>query len=162
MAYYEAPDYYTPHPLDPPAVFLAGGITGCPRWHDAVAAKILENGLTVFNPNRKDFPIDDPLAGPEQVMWEQHHLHLPRTLTLFWFPASDRTVTTQPIAMFELGQALGERRPLVVGTDPGYPRAADVRMLVDLARPGTHVYDNLAGLTTAAIATTLVPGMDPR
>ncbi|SPL89178.1 unnamed protein product [[Actinomadura] parvosata subsp. kistnae] len=35
--YYEAPDPYEPAPGDPPAVFLAGGITGVADWQRAAA-----------------------------------------------------------------------------------------------------------------------------
>jgi hypothetical protein len=64
-------------------------------------------------------------------------------VTLFWFPASDPRVTTQPIAMFELGQALGEGRRVAVGADEGYPRQADVRMLCRLSRPELVVHGRL-------------------
>lgn len=152
--YYEAPRYYHPQPADPPAVFLAGGITGVKAWH-ARATEVLHAAATpvvVLNPNRVVFPIDDPNSAWEQVSWEQHHLHVPGVLTVFWFPASDRAVTTQPIAMFELGQALGEGRRLVVGADPDYPRVADVRMLSQLARPGTVVHSSLDHVLAAALA----------
>ncbi|MGW4527875.1 RapZ C-terminal domain-containing protein [Amycolatopsis sp. NPDC004378] len=151
--YFEAPNYYRPRPGSAPAVFLAGGITGCPRWHDHAATVLAAapDPVVVLNPNRVDFPIHDPAAGWEQVSWEQHHLHLPDATTLFWFPECDPQVTVQPIAMFELGQALGEGRRIVVGADPGYPRAADVRMLCQLARPGMPVYASLDDTLAAVL-----------
>ena len=83
--YVEAPSYYRRQPHGPPAVFLAGGITGvADRWH-ARAVQALQG-----------------------------------------------RITTQPIAMYELGQALGEGRQIVVGADPAYPREADVHMLCRL------------------------------
>ncbi|MFE9736126.1 nucleoside 2-deoxyribosyltransferase domain-containing protein [Streptomyces sp. NPDC005863] len=151
--YFEAPDYYRPQPDAPPAVFLAGGITGVERWHDHAVEVLQAAGqpLVVLNPNRQDFPIGDPSAGWEQVSWEQHHLHLPGVVTLFWFPASDRAVTTQPIAMFELGQALGEGRRIVVGAHPDYPRQADVDMLCRLNRPGLVVLSDLDDVLQAVV-----------
>ncbi|WP_370973845.1 nucleoside 2-deoxyribosyltransferase domain-containing protein [Amycolatopsis sp. cg9] len=151
--YFEAPNYYLPQPGDAPAVFLAGGITGCPRWHDHAAAVLAAapEPVVVLNPNRADFPIHDPAAGWEQVSWEQHHLHLAETTTLFWFPACDPAVTVQPIAMYELGQALGEGRRIVVGADPGYPRVADVRMLCQLAQPGLPVHSTLDDTLAAVL-----------
>lgn len=151
--YYEAPRYFCPQRVDSPSVFLAGGITGVERWHDHAieTLKASPNPLVIFNPNRRDFPIHDAAAGWQQVSWEQHHLHL-SDITLFWFPACDASVTTQPIAMFELGQALGAGRRLVVGADPGYPRVADVRMLTQLARPGLPVYSSLDDVLHATIA----------
>ncbi len=148
--YYEAPDYCLEGEISAATVFLAGGITGVERWHDRAAHTLLGAGVTVFNPNRANFPIDDPAAGWEQVSWEQHHLHL-ADVTLFWFPASDRAVTTQPIAMFELGQALGENRRIVVGASSGYPREADVRMLCRIARPGMTVHSTLDSTISATI-----------
>ena len=143
--YYEAPRYYRQQADDPPAVFLAGGISNCPRWHDT-AIEAIRSGIdevVILNPNRTGFQTDDPAAGWEQVTWEQHHLHLPGTVTLFWFPACDPRLTTQPIALFELGQALGEQRAVVVGADPGYPREADVRMLCQINAPAVRVRASL-------------------
>lgn len=153
VTYVEAPEYYRPRLTDPPAVFLAGGITGVERWHDHAVEVLLSAGmpLVVLNPSRRDFPIDDPSAAWEQVSWEQHHLHLPSTITLFWFPACDRAVTVQPIALFELGQALGEGRRIVVGAHPEYPRALDVRMLVQLNRPGLPVHAGLDDVLAATL-----------
>ncbi len=151
--YYEAPNYWDPQPSDPPGVFLAGGITGCPRWHDE-AIRVLSGcgeSMVVLNPNRREFPIHDPDAGLEQVTWEQHHLHLPQTITMMWFPASDPAVTTQPIAQFELGQALGERRALLVGADPGYPRSRDVHLMIGINRPGMTVHTSLPDLLGAVV-----------
>ncbi|OLZ51644.1 hypothetical protein BS329_15370 [Amycolatopsis coloradensis] len=150
----EAPTYYRPQPQDPPSVFLAGGITGIAEpWHQR-AVTVLGSSpveLVVLNPNRARFPIEDPGAAWEQVSWEQHHLRL-ADRTLFWFPRSDPAISTQPIAMFELGQALGESREIVVGAAPGYPREADVHMLCQLARPGLPVYSTLDDVLTAVIA----------
>jgi SAM-dependent methyltransferase len=160
--YVEAPDYYLPDAGDPPAVFLAGGITGVGRWHDH-AASVLASAATpvvVLNPNRVDFPIHDPGSGWEQVSWEQHHLHLPGVVTLFWFPASDPRTTTQPVAMFELGQALGEGRPVVVGAHPEYPRQADVHMLCELSRPGLSVHTRLDDVLAATLGIVAELGQD--
>lgn len=150
--YYEAPHYYRPEP-GTQAVFLAGGITNCPRWHDraADAIRTAAPDTVILNPNRAQFPIHDPAAGWEQVSWEQHHLRI-ADLTLFWFPACDPTLTTQPIAMFELGQALGEDRALVVGADQGYPRERDVRMLTRINAPHRLVRSALDDVVADALA----------
>lgn len=134
-------------------MFLAGGITGVERWHDHAVDTLRRSGvpMVVLNPNRVDFPIGDPDAGWEQVRWEQHHLHLPGVITMMWFPACDAKVTTQPIAQFELGQALGEGRRLVVGADPHYPRARDVELMMRWNRPGADVYSSLDHLLAAAV-----------
>jgi hypothetical protein len=151
--YFEAPTYYRPQRCDAPAVFLAGGITGvAERWH-ARAIEVLTGAtpVVILNPHRASFPIGDPSASWEQVSWEQHHLHL-AAVTLFWFPACDASVTTQPIAMFELGQALGEGRLIAAGAHPDYPREADVHMLCQLARPGMPVYSSLDDVLAVTVA----------
>ncbi|UBU17419.1 nucleoside 2-deoxyribosyltransferase domain-containing protein [Nonomuraea gerenzanensis] len=146
--YYEAPDYYSPAAGDPPAVFLAGGITGVADWQREAARVLGRCGAVVLNPRRRDFPMGDPDAAPAQIAWEHHHLHLPGVLTMFWFPPGD---STQPIALLELGAALDNpARAIVAGADPGYPRVADVRWQTRLARPDEIVHDTLAG-TLAAV-----------
>jgi hypothetical protein len=79
-------------------------------------------------------------------------LHVPGLITLFWFPASDPAVTSQPIALFELGQALGEGRRVVVGAHLGFPCEPDVRMLCQLARPGMPVFSDLDDVLRAVLA----------
>ncbi|MFB4274334.1 MULTISPECIES: nucleoside 2-deoxyribosyltransferase domain-containing protein [unclassified Nonomuraea] len=147
-AYFEAPDPYEPAPGDPPAVFLAGGITGVADWQSGAARELGRLGVIVLNPRRRDFPMGDPRQTPVQIAWEHRHLHLPGVLTMFWFPPGD---STQPIALLELGAALDNpARRMVVGADPGYPRAADVRWQTRLARPGEVVHATL-GDTLAAV-----------
>ncbi|MGP3957953.1 nucleoside 2-deoxyribosyltransferase domain-containing protein [Nonomuraea sp. 3N208] len=148
--YYEAPDSYEPASGDPPAVFLAGGITGVEDWQRRAAAALGRAGLIVLNPRRGRFPIDDPAQTPVQIAWEHRHLHLPGVLTMFWFPPGD---SDQPIALLELGAALDNPlRRLVVGADPGYRRVEDVRWQTRLARPGEVVHTMLDGTLRAVQA----------
>lgn len=151
--YFEAPHRYHPG-ADDDAIFLAGGITGCPNWQAEAAALIYLAApeIIVLNPHRANFPIGDKTAGAEQVEWEQEHLHLFNVVTLFWFPASDPAVTTQPIAMFELGQALGEHRRMAVGADVGYPRYEDVHLLTRCAYKSLPVCDSLGSTVFDAVA----------
>src|SRR4051794_41365713 len=122
--YYEAPEPYAPLPEDPPAVFLAGGITGVEDWQREAADVLGRLDAIVLNPRRRDFPIDDPEQTGIQISWEHRHLHLPQVLTLFWFPPGG---SVQPIALLELGAALDNPgRRIVVGADPRYPRVEDV------------------------------------
>lgn len=156
ISYFEAPNEPDSDLFlfaETPRIFLAGGITHCPTWQDEALSLLKESGrdLIVYNPRRGVFDFNDPTAAWEQVSWEQRHLHEDGLHTLFWFPACDAALTTQPIALFELGQALGEGRPLTVGADPGYPRAADVEMLVRLNAPDLFVYDNLPDLVSVTI-----------
>lgn len=155
LEYVEAPLYRDRAAGDPLGVFLAGGITGCPRWHDDALSVLGDSGvpMIVYSPNRLDFPIHDPAASEEQVTWEQHYLRHPGVLTLFWFPKPIDPHIVQPIALFELGQAIGEGRSFVVGVDPEYPRARDVRFMMKINHAGQPVYDTLGAVLNATIDT---------
>ncbi len=120
-----------------PAVFLAGGITGCPDWQ-ATAAGLLPLPVVAFNPRRTAWPIDDPTAGPGQIAWEVRHLAR-ADVVLFWFCQE----TVQPITLYELGAAAAGGRPMIVGADPGYPRRADVVLQLGHVRPEVTVLDSL-------------------
>lgn len=101
----------------------------------------------MFNPRRRAFPIGDPGEAPRQIAWEHHHLHL-ADVTLFWFPADQ----VQPIALFELGAALGEGRHVVLGAAPGYPRRLDVEHQVALAGSSRRVHASVADVLDEVIA----------
>lgn len=159
--YFEAPNHWEPADWEPPAVFLAGGITGCPRWHDHAIQVLRDSGVSmvVLNPNRANFPIHDPEAGWEQFSWEQDQLHLAKTITLMWFPAPFAPTTVQPIAQYEFGQLTeSTTRRFVVGADPGYPRARDVGYMMRYSRPDQPVYSDLDSLLAAAVGEVLSHG----
>jgi hypothetical protein len=144
--YVEAPAYYYRQPVDPPSVYLAGE-TGTDPWQTQAAAALKAAGpLVVLNPNRARRPTPDLDTAWKQTSWEQRHLHL-ADLTLIWFPAT----TDAPLAMFHLGQALGEGRPLIVGAEPGSPREPDVYMLCQLTNPAVPVYSDLFHVISEAI-----------
>lgn len=144
MRYVEAPENWTPtHAVEHPAVFLAGGITGCPDWQaEATAFLSLRDRGTILNPRRANFPIGDPEAAEEQITWEHTHLRL-ADVVLFWFPAGD---AVQPIALYELGAWSMTSKPLAVGVEPGYPREQDVRIQTRLTRPEVSIVTNLDAL----------------
>lgn len=135
-----------------PSVFLAGGISGCPDWQTE-AAQYLPPWVTVFNPRRDNFPIDDPAAGPAQMDWEARHLHAADAI-LFWFPAPLEAHREQPISFYELGLYVsGLRRPAAVGVDYRFTRALDVRHQLRLALGDDFpVWSTLAGTCEAAVA----------
>ncbi|WP_327304404.1 nucleoside 2-deoxyribosyltransferase domain-containing protein [Streptomyces sp. NBC_01298] len=150
MRYVEAPAVHRPAPGDPPSVFLAGGITHCPRWQPEAARELAD--FVVLNPRRADFDVSDPSQTDVQIAWEYAHL-LRADLTLFWFPACDASLTVQPITLYELGAAAATPgRRLVVGADPGYPRRADVITQLSLSRPDLTVHSTLPETLTAARA----------
>src|SRR5262245_44428843 len=123
MQHLQALAEYEPGPL--PAVFLAGGISGCPDWQREVVALLDDLPLVLLNPRRADFPLNDPAAAPAQIAWEYRHLRKADAI-LFWFPCE----TVCPIALYELGawsvyEDQRGRRPLFVGVHPDYPRRPD-------------------------------------
>ena len=66
-------------------LFLAGGISNCPDWQAELIEKIKDlPGLTVYNPRRKNFPMDDPKAAEAQITWEYNKLKGVDGI-LFWF-----------------------------------------------------------------------------
>jgi Nucleoside 2-deoxyribosyltransferase like len=152
--YVEAPTYYKPAENDPPAVFLAGGITGVTDWQASAATALASDACVVLNPRRAHFPVGDPTATDEQVRWECHHRRLPRLIMLIWFPSCDPVVTVQPIVLLELGAELARRRSphrgLVIGTDPAYPRRLDVVLQCRYERPDVVVHDTLGATVRAA------------
>lgn len=54
-------------------VFLAGGITGCPDWQAAVVRMVGDANVVLLNPRRENFPMDDPKASLDQILWEHDH-----------------------------------------------------------------------------------------
>jgi hypothetical protein len=146
MQYLEALAEYEPGPL--PAVFLGGGITGCPDWQREVVTLLADLPLVILNPRRADFPIGDPAAAPKQIEWEYRHLRKADAV-LFWFPRE----TLCPITLYELGawsvyhDERGQK-PLFVGVHPDYERRQDVEIQTRLARPEVtvvHQVSDLAG-----------------
>ena len=139
MEYVEALDEYDPGLL--PAVFLAGGISGCPDWQREVVGLLRDEPVVLLNPRRAAFPIGDPAAGLKQIEWEYRHLRKADAI-LFWFPRE----TLCPIALYELGAWSMTAKPLFVGTDPDYPRRLDVEVQTRLARQDVRVVHNLTDL----------------
>jgi len=119
----------------PDKLFLGGGITGIPDWQKIVVAAVEHLPITVFNPRRANFPIDDPNAAEEQITWEHAKLAESNAIT-FWFFKE----TLCPIVLFEYGKELGrlggeglEHYPaLFVGMDPEYGRKQDVEIQTEL------------------------------
>jgi len=131
--------------LPPKSVFLAGGITNCPWWQDDVIAMLANYDGTIYNPRRRDFPMDDPHAADEQISWEFKALNQANIFSI-WFCAGS---SDQPICMYELGRHLvrfceiqKKHNLVVVGVDPGYKRAQDVDIQTRLV--STLIADNIA------------------
>jgi nucleoside 2-deoxyribosyltransferase-like protein len=129
-----------------PAVFLAGGITGCVEWQKEIVVRLNDLPVVLLNPRRANFPIDDPTAAPQQIEWEHRHLHKADAIT-FWFPCE----TLCPITLYELGAWSVYRdergpRPLFVGVHPEYQRRQDVEIQTRLVRPEVEIVYSLTDL----------------
>ena len=129
--------------VDNDKLFLAGGITNVCNWQEDICSGLEDVvGLTIYNPRRDDFYIDDPLLEEEQIIWEFNHLR-DCNMLLFWF--SNETV--QPITLYELGKWVNgnpnNKDKVWIGVDPNYPRANDVYIQTHLASPHIKIYNNL-------------------
>jgi hypothetical protein len=144
MQYVEALTEFEPGQL--PALFLAGGVTGCPDWQKEMVGLLDSLPLVVLNPRRANFPINDPSAAAQQIDWEYRHLRKANAI-LFWFPQE----TLCPISLYELGawsvfQDERGHKPLFVGVHPQYQRRQDVEIQTRLARPEISICYHLPAL----------------
>lgn len=159
MKYVEAPNIWEGVAQDtrsPHALFVGGGITGCPDWQqklkDSLETRKLHPAAVLMNPRRANFPIDDPDQSVQQIVWERIHIDAAHTV-LFWFPKE----SICPIALFELGTLLRTTTPLIIGTDPEYPRIVDVEVQTSLLRPAAivvHEFESVISWAAAALGGT--------
>lgn len=138
MVYVEAPNVV---PQTDRSLFLAGTITGAPDWQTELRDKIKTLDIVVYNPRRANFPIDDPNAAYGQIKWEHDRLREAGVIS-FWFAKE----TMGPIVLFELGVHTMTSKPILVGVEPGYPRAQDVEIQMKLARPEIKIRTTLDDL----------------
>lgn len=144
-------------------IFLAGGITNCDDWQDKVIDHLYNslgvNGwdtsnLVIFNPRRKNFPINDPNAAYEQIKWEFCALNSCNIFTMY-FCNSD---SIQPICMYELGRNIAKieneykdtvrwKQRIIVSVEDGYKRSQDV--IIQCALAGIFVYEHATPETHA-------------
>ncbi len=124
-------------------IFLAGGITNCPDWQSDLIAKLRGSNITtnidIYNPRRKNFPINDPKASYEQILWEFEKLK-DADMIVFWFSRG----SLNPIVLYELGMWGNSRdTPITVGIDREYERRQDVMIQTNLARPELPIFGSL-------------------
>ena len=146
----EAPNYSMKlKDINNTKLFLAGGITNCEDWQK-IMIKYLKNidKLTIYNPRRENFPIDDKQAALKQITWEYNALH-ESSIILFWFC----NTTLNPIVLYELGKWGNSSQyiPIFIGIEPGYKREEDVKIQTALARPKIKIVNNLKDLSLQII-----------
>jgi hypothetical protein len=124
-------------------LFLAGGIQKCPQWQKEMIDLLKDvKNLSIYNPRRENFPIDDPDAAEEQITWEYNHLKNADMIS-FWFSKG----SLNPIVLLELGKwGLSSEKPIFIGIDEGYEREQDVVIQTKLARPDIEIVYSLKGL----------------
>lgn len=132
---------------DERSVFLAGGITGCGDWQQALRGLLADSALALINPRRASYDFGDPAAAALQIGWEFRHLRA-ATMISFWFAAEQ----LQPISLYELGAWSMSQKPIFVGVDPRYPRRQDVILQTRLARPEVAVASSLEELAQQILA----------
>ena len=117
-----------------PTLFLGGGISSCKDWQAKLVEKLTDYNVTIYNPLRKDFDINNPKVSEEQIKWEHKYLHESNILVLYFAQE-----TLCPITLFELGAALERniyvttKQDIIVYCEPEYSRKFDVELQIKLA-----------------------------
>lgn len=109
-------------------IFIAGGITNCRDWQKDFIEKIGDYpDLVLFNPRREGYIPSNGVEAVDQISWEYQSLYH-SDLVVFWFCKE----TLCPITLFELGKMLGQRKNVIVGSDPEYARLFDLNVQLRL------------------------------
>jgi len=145
MRYIESPETY--FVKGGKSLFLAGGIQGCENWQQEMRKYLNNVPIVLFNPRRKDFPIDDPSAAQAQIEWEFEYLRK-ASMILFWFPKE----TLCPIVLYELGSWSMTDKKIFVGIHPEYKRKQDVEIQTKLVREEIQIVYDLGTLSEQVIA----------
>jgi len=96
--------------------------------------KLKDYNVTIYNPRRNNFDINNPKVSEEQIKWEHKYLHESNIL-VFYFAQE----TLCPITLFELGAALERniyttiKQDIIVYCEPEYSRKFDVELQIKLA-----------------------------
>lgn len=130
MKYIQSPDNSIIYSTDN-SLFLAGSISNAENWQDIAVELLKDTNLTVINPRRKNFDINNSIIAVQQIEWEFERLQTSKNI-LFWFSKE----TTAPITLYELGAALTRRalktniKPtnIFIGCNPEYTRLLDVQV----------------------------------
>ena len=120
------------------SLFVAGGISNTSNWQKEFIDKLCHLDITIYNPRRKNFSLDNPEVSLEQIKWEYDCLKK-ADMICFWF--SKETIC--PITLFELGAHLKDDKPIFIGVDPLYSRKLDIEVQVSLVRPSIEIINDL-------------------
>ena len=125
------------------SLFLAGGITNCPKWQNELIKYLKDiDDLVIYNPRRENFPIHDSNAAEEQIIWEYDYLKKCDIIS-FWFSKG----SLNPIVLYELGiHGNSSNRLIFIGMDTEYERKQDVIIQTELARSDVKIVYSLKDL----------------
>jgi len=149
----EAPEIYS-NPSKP-TLFLAGGITNCPDWQKELINILIQTkyqgefiqDLIIYNPRRRNFPINIPGESERQITWEYDYLKSSDIIS-FWFSRG----SLNPIVLYELGMwGNSSVTPIVIGMDPEYERQNDVIIQTRLARPAIRIVYSLKDMANEIV-----------
>lgn len=129
-----------PTTFDGLKIFLAGGISHCPKWQDEISERLMNEPrlkkysqrILVFNPRCKQIPEEEP-----QIKWEYEKLHQCDIIS-FWFSVG----SLNPITLFEYGSHFKSRKKIIVGCHPDYERKNNVKIQTQLAKPSIKINEN--------------------
>ena len=131
--------------FNPQALFLAGGISGCPDWQSEMVKLLEDTDLIIYNPRRDDFDTSNLSLSEQQIEWEYKHLNRSHWIS-FWFPCE----TLCPITLYELGVWANctntNTYDVFVGCHPDYARKFDVVKQLSLMNPRIEVVFSLEEL----------------
>ena len=148
MKYIEAPNKHKGK-SGVPTLFLGGGISNCKDWQSKLVEKLKDYNVTIYNPRRNNFDINNPKVSEEQIKWEHKYLHESNIL-VFYFAQE----TLCPITLFELGAALERniyvtiKQDIIVYCEPEYSRKFDVELQIKLAmKNAKDLSENVCDIT---------------
>jgi len=129
-------------------IFLAGGISGCEDWQSYIISELKDiPDITIYNPRRKNFPINDTGEAEAQISWEFNHLR-DADMIIFWFAKG----SLNPIVLYELGMHGNSRdTAIMIVIDPEYLRKQDVMIQTQLARPEVPIFESMKDLIDALL-----------
>ncbi len=141
-------------------IFMAGGITGCSEWQQKLWVNVSGDYrltsdaemsikypmVTMYNPRRSNFDVNDATMFEDQIVWENVKLDA-SDLVVFWFTKD----TIQPITLLELGKELGKGSHIIIGRDDDYERADDIELQAKLCGYKDYFYNTLEDLSTAVV-----------
>lgn len=117
-------------------IFLSGCINNCPNWQAKLIDELNDHqNITLLNPRRDNFPIDDPNASIEQITWEFEGMKK-SGIIVFWFSKEN----SNPMSLYQLGMhGNSGDKIIVIGCDPEYSKISDIEIQTKLARPDIKV-----------------------